>query len=161
MSSPNPGERAVVVDASIVVKWLVTEDDSEFAARLLTMWSAGGTPLFAPQLMVYELSNVLFKKQRRGDITVAASQEILRRFVASFETIEDHPEAQVLALMLAQTHGRPNTYDAHYLGLAQHIGAEFWTADRVLVNAVGRALPWVHHLSEVATSEALGSRSDD
>ena len=34
--------------------------------------------------------------------------------------------------------------DAHYLALAQRLGAEFWTADRRLVQAVQATLPWVN-----------------
>jgi len=34
-------------------------------------------------------------------------------------------------------------YDAHYLALAERLGAEMWTADRRLCQAVGAALPWV------------------
>lgn len=35
------------------------------------------------------------------------------------------------------------TYDAHYLALADQLGAEFWTTDRKLVRAVQPSLPWV------------------
>jgi predicted nucleic acid-binding protein len=39
---------------------------------------------------------------------------------------------------------RPATYDAHYLALAEKLGAEFWTLDQRLFNAVRHQLPWVH-----------------
>ena len=37
-------------------------------------------------------------------------------------------------------------YDAHYLALAERLGAEFWTADRRLQQAVGATLLWVRLL---------------
>jgi hypothetical protein len=41
----------------------------------------------------------------------------------------------------------PAAYDAHYLALAERVGAEFWTTDRRLANKVREALPWVHLLA--------------
>ncbi|MBN1140086.1 MAG: type II toxin-antitoxin system VapC family toxin [Anaerolineae bacterium] len=35
-------------------------------------------------------------------------------------------------------------YDAHYLAVAEHLGAAFWTADRALAHAVQPELNWVH-----------------
>ena len=54
----------LVVDASIAVKWLIHEDDSHVADRLLE----GGHRLFAPQLMTLEVGNVLWNKTRRGEL---------------------------------------------------------------------------------------------
>ncbi len=50
------------------------------------------------------------------------------------------------ALALAGRFSLPAAYDAHYLALAERLGAEFWTADRRLTHAIGAALPWVHQL---------------
>lgn len=47
------------------------------------------------------------------------------------------------ALKLAEALSLPATYDAHYLALAERLGAEFWTADRCLAQAAQKALPWV------------------
>ena len=48
------------------------------------------------------------------------------------------------ALQLAETLSLPAACDAHYLALAERLGAEFWTADARLVRAVQNTLPWVH-----------------
>jgi predicted nucleic acid-binding protein len=40
-------------------------------------------------------------------------------------------------------------YDAFYLALAEEIGAEFWTADRSLVNGAQReGATWTHWIGE-------------
>ncbi len=41
-----------------------------------------------------------------------------------------------------------DSYDAHYLALAEHLGCEFWTADKRLHNAVHEKLPWVRGLGD-------------
>ena len=54
-----------VVDASVVVKWLVDEVHSEEAAALLS----GGTTVIAPALVFAEAANALWAMRRRGDIS--------------------------------------------------------------------------------------------
>ena len=54
----------LVVDASVAVKWLVAEEDSDAADRLL----AGGDDLHAPRLMASEIANALWRKARMGEI---------------------------------------------------------------------------------------------
>ena len=54
----------LVVDASVAVKWLVAEDGSDAADRLLT----DGDDLYAPRLMTSEVANTLWRKVRLGEI---------------------------------------------------------------------------------------------
>ncbi len=53
----------LVVDASVAVKWLVAEDGSDAADRLLT-----DDDLHAPRLMASEVANALWRKARLGEI---------------------------------------------------------------------------------------------
>lgn len=54
-----------VVDASIVVKWLVAEEWSDESSALLD----AGVTLIAPELLFAEVSNALWAMCRRGDVT--------------------------------------------------------------------------------------------
>ena len=47
------------------------------------------------------------------------------------------------AIHLAERYSLNAAYDAHYLALADRLGAEFWTADRRLANSVRHELEWV------------------
>jgi len=50
----------------------------------------------------------------------------------------------LLARKFAQRFSLLVTYDAHYLALADQLGAQFWSADRRLVRKVQSQLDWVH-----------------
>ena len=52
----------VVVDASLVVKWLVEEEDSDTAAALNQFWEKEGIKPLAPHLMVMEVANALHRR---------------------------------------------------------------------------------------------------
>ena len=56
------------------------------------------------------------------------------------------PELHTRALDLAECFSLPAAYDAHYLALADWLGAEFWTADLRLARVVQDELPWVRVL---------------
>jgi predicted nucleic acid-binding protein len=56
------------------------------------------------------------------------------------------PELHARALDLARRLSLPAACDAHYLALADWLGAELWTADRRLARAVEHDLPWVRVL---------------
>jgi predicted nucleic acid-binding protein len=58
------------------------------------------------------------------------------------------PELHARALDLAERLSLPAAYDAHYLALADWLGAEFWTADQRLVRAVQDELPWVRAVGD-------------
>ena len=61
----------VVVDASVVVKWFVSEDESGVAeaAALLADHAAGHLRLVAPALLAHELMGVLVRRLR-GPVTL-------------------------------------------------------------------------------------------
>lgn len=52
------------------------------------------------------------------------------------------------ALDIAGRYRLPAAHDAHYLALAERLGAEFWTADRQLYQAVVGRLAWVNLLGD-------------
>ena len=53
----------LVVDASVAIKWVVEEEGSEAAAGLLD-----GSTLAAPDFLIPECANILWKKVRRGEL---------------------------------------------------------------------------------------------
>src|SRR5712692_8112421 len=60
----------VVVDTSIVIKWVIDETDSSIAVALLARWISEGLIILAPSLLAYEITNVLYQRLRKGSITL-------------------------------------------------------------------------------------------
>ena len=58
----------VVVDTSLVVKWLLPEPDSPSALEQRRRWEAEGVVPSAPDFLLLEVHNVLWKKLQRGEI---------------------------------------------------------------------------------------------
>ncbi len=59
----------LVVDASVAVKWLVEEEHSAEAKRLIT----GPFELFAARLLASEVSNALWRKARLEEMSGSAA----------------------------------------------------------------------------------------
>lgn len=121
---------AVVVDTSVAVKWLLDEPGSESAGRLMTENQA----LLAPDLLLVETANVLWKKIRRGEMPAADLDETLSDLLSL--DINFYGSGLLLgrASRLALQLGHP-VYDCMYLALAAETGAPIATADRRLRRA--------------------------
>lgn len=114
---------AIVIDASVAVKWLVAEELSEFATRLL------GQELAAPALIEAEVTNVLWSKVRRGELSDSEAEACVATFQRAPVRILQMQQLLVPAFRLAVTLAHP-VYDCLYLALAWQLNAVLVTADR-------------------------------
>ena len=121
----------LVVDASVAVKWLVKEEYSTAADRLLD----GSHELYAPRLMASEVGNALWRKVRMGEMErsqagglAAAIPEMAVIWIEDEGICSD-------AVRLSLALDRP-VYDCVYLALAHRIGATLVTADARFANAL-------------------------
>ena len=120
-----------MVDASVAVKWYVPEAQSEEAARLL----ASGRRLLAPDLVVAELGNALWKKVRIGELSEEEAGTIIETFVSACPlTLRASSRLVTAALGLGARFGR-TVYDSLYVALAKVEECRFVTADRPLAQA--------------------------
>ena len=126
--------RTFVIDASVAIKWVVDEGDSAQALALRK-----NSRLIAPDLLIAECANILWKKVQRGEIEPQGAKlagELLSRSDIGLEPMSGlSAEALRLALQL----GHP-AYDCFYLALALAREAVFVTADARFARAIG-ALP--------------------
>jgi predicted nucleic acid-binding protein len=121
-----------IIDASVAIKWVVAEPGSDAAAALL-----GTGPLRAPDLLLVECANVLWKKQRRGELTADLAGLAARLLLqADVELLPSRPLIE-RALGLAVQLDHP-VYDCLYLAAAVAGGQPLVTADALLVTR-GRA----------------------
>lgn len=129
--------RVTVVDASVAVKWYVPEPESALAAALL----AEGSVFLAPDLIVAEFGNALWKKTRAAEVrprelSPREAKTIVDAFVAAPPVrIEPSGPLVAVALDIAVEFGR-TVYDALYLALAVVEDCLLVTADAALVGAL-------------------------
>jgi predicted nucleic acid-binding protein len=121
----------IVVDASVVVKWVLEEQDSGLAEAL------SSRPMTAPNLLLVECASALLRRARAGDLPAEAVPAKLRALrvapirLAAAERYLD--EAVELAIRLQHP-----IYDCLYLAMAVARRAQVVSADRRFVTAVRR-----------------------
>ncbi len=121
----------LVVDSSVVIKWPVPEAHTADALRYLDP----DIERDAPELLLAETSNILWKKVNRGELTRADAEKIAADIVQADVNI--HPMGPLLlpSLRIALATGRSG-YDSIYLALADELSTRMVTADRRLFNAL-------------------------
>jgi predicted nucleic acid-binding protein len=122
-----------VIDASVAMKWLIPETLSEEAVRLLE----AGEELIAPEMLMIEAANVLWRKAVQRELTAAEADRALALLGESGIDLRPvHPLAG-RALELARTLSHP-VYDCVYLSLAERERATLVSADSRFLAAVAR-----------------------
>ncbi len=137
----------LVIDASIAIKWVVQEPGTDQALALRRH------QLLAPDLLVAECANILWKKKTRGELTpdeAAAAASLLER--ADIDLAPMRPLLHA-ATRLAISLDHP-AYDCVYLALAQANGIAFATADVGFFNKV-RQTPAAAAIVTLAQAAAL------
>ncbi len=133
--------KVFVIDASVAVKWYIPEPYSDQAVYYLELLKAGQAKLLAPELIIAELGNVLWKKEVSGELARCEVQLIGETLASSFpaELMDNRlmlPAALELAIDLKMT-----LYDSLYLALAIVKNAALVTADKKLAKLAGAVLP--------------------
>jgi len=130
------GRELVVVDASAMVVLLVDGGaDGEWVADRLR-----GTRLAAPQLMPFEVTNVLRRQVIRRALT--EPQGRVAREAFGLLPVELWACA-LLADRMWELRDNASAYDASYLALAERVGAPLITGDRRLATVPGIQCPVV------------------
>jgi predicted nucleic acid-binding protein len=120
-----------VVDASVVAKWFIPEVHSADALRYLD----DANELAAPDLLLPETANILWKKLRRHEIEWDVARRIARAVRTAPIRIQPSEPLMDAALDLAVRLDR-SAYDSLYLVLAISGQCRLVTADRRLYNAL-------------------------
>jgi predicted nucleic acid-binding protein len=136
-----------IVDASVALKWYLSEDDSEAALALL----ASGERLIAPHLIVAELCNGAWRLIRRGELRTEQLAIIARGVPGVFTTLHGSASLAARAAAIALELDHP-VYDCFYLALSEAQNAPLVTADRrlILKTEATPFAPRTVHLREAA-----------
>ncbi|OGC22144.1 hypothetical protein A3J90_01820 [candidate division WOR-1 bacterium RIFOXYC2_FULL_37_10] len=124
------GKPLSVLDASVVLKWFVQENGSDKSREIQNKYLAGSIKIIVPDLLLYEISNVLrynksFSKKEIDEILTSLSEMGIEVFPINYNLIKD---AVNLAYKFDIT-----VYDACYVALALTLSTNLITADAKLL----------------------------
>ena len=124
----------LLVDTSILVKWVHEEGESEVrAARdLLAAHRAGVERILALDLAAYELGNVLLRALGLPAAVVVQQLELVRLLCGPL--VHPRPSWHAVAADLGERHGL-TFYDASWAAAAGELGCLLVSADRALLAA--------------------------
>ncbi|MBI2908029.1 MAG: type II toxin-antitoxin system VapC family toxin [Chloroflexi bacterium] len=143
---------AVVVDASVAVKWVLAEEFTDRAQSLLKASLEARQPILGPPHLLVEVANALYRRGREGKqgsgITEAESKEALTQFLEYPVQLLSPRGLYQEAFEFARSHRLSSIYDSLYVVLARMEDVELWTDDRILLKAVEAWAPWVRWIGE-------------
>ena len=135
--------KAVVVDASVAVKWCLPIEDEQLvreAEELLASYRARDIAFLVPDLFWLELASALWKAVRKRKIdrnrAERGSSLVTDLGIPTIPSFDLVPEA----LDLSMIHDR-TVYDSIYVALALQYKADLFTADERLANALAARFP--------------------
>jgi predicted nucleic acid-binding protein len=124
---------SIVVDASVVLKWFIPENDSEQAAVVLGY----GDQFVVPDFLFAEVANALRVKMRRGELADREARAILKALHTVPFVVEPSLSHIQPALDIANE-TRITVFDGLYIAVAVASKAAFATADRRLLRVAAR-----------------------
>lgn len=123
--------RTLVIDSSVCIKWFSKdgEDDLDNALLILNLLKDGKIIVVSPELVLYELANVLYYKPGFDlEKTRIALEEFLN---LGIELIKIYKDMVLLANEIMYELG-VTFYDSSYLAVARFFELKFITADKKL-----------------------------
>lgn len=142
----------IVLDASAVIPLMIPHPLTPQAEQSIRQWKVRNDKLISPCLMPVELASVLRHLVYLGKLdtekAVLASRLVMQ---LGIHFVCPTPESLEASLRWAERLGQSKAYDAHYVAVSEVEVAEFWSADRRLINNLqSQGVEWAHWLGEIA-----------
>ncbi len=129
----------LVVDASVAVKWFILEPETADARALIE----GPDPLIAPDLVVPEVINVVWRTADQGrSRSETRSTEMCPKPCRRCSPSSGRASWLARDAFEIAAELRHPVYDCFYLALAESEDAVMVTADRRLLGSLGTAPAW-------------------
>jgi len=126
--------KRVVLDASVISKWFIEEEDSDKALEIRDLYVQGRIGLSSPLLVLYELGNVLLK---HPSLTMEVAGRAFDAFLGLQIDLKSFAEVGLLKdCMEISKKFNVTFYDASYVSLSKLYNAGFVTADKQLYEKI-------------------------
>lgn len=133
-----------VVDASVALKWQL--DDEEYVTEACSLRDAWlkkrKLELFAPTLILYEVTNGFISAILKGRIKSSDARVGIINFLKTGVQLQDPPPLNVFRISMKY---KITAYDAAYLALAETLKCNMWTGDKHFFRSVmpHRLIRWI------------------
>lgn len=131
-----PG-RQIVCDASVIVKWVIKEDYSDYAERIRIDHLNGRITVAIPSIAIAEVASALRKYYLRKLISEDYMRRALDLLSNSLLRVYDVTWGSVISASELSIKYGISIYDAIYVDLAMRLNTVMYTADDVLVKSLG------------------------
>ena len=135
-----------VLDASVCLKWVLDEDDSDKARVIRDEFRTALRDFIAPDIFAVECAHALTKGERKGTVVAPDSlyDEVMLDAPQFFSSLPLMMRAMEIARM-----ARIAVYDCVYVALAEREGCDLITADQRVINALGTKMNFIVALSSL------------
>lgn len=141
--------RRVVLDASVILKWYLTDENyGAKAMDLLFQYTSNELEILAPSLLEYELVNGLLIAQRKSRIKEEDFVKAIEGFIDLGIKLIDLSAFYSKLLHFFRDY-QCSIYDASYLAIADKERIMMITSNRELYNMVKRDLKWVKWIGDI------------
>jgi len=137
---------SLVVDASVVLKWYIPDEQIECADRIKIDFLDKRVLLLAPSIIHYEINNVVLNAVKSNRLSLNKATLALRDFYYSDIKFHSSPSLLLFSFKVAEKLNI-SSYDASYVALCQMAKAPFYTADPRLLEKVKNKVPLVKPLA--------------
>jgi predicted nucleic acid-binding protein len=145
-----PKSSVVVVDSSTALYTVLDYPLSSHVEAHWETWIDADVRISAPRLWINEVTSVIHKAFMLKEISEASAQDALNAALSlGVELFDEDITLCNNAFSFATRLEQLAAYDSFYLALAERLDAEFWTADKRLVNGARQlGATWVHWIGE-------------
>lgn len=126
-------KEALVLDASVIVKWFSDEEYTDIALAIMDKFLRGTLDIFVPELMFYEVSNaVRYNKAFSEEDRIQIVEDL---FSIGFNILTSNKEILSMAMKLAVDTDTP-IYDNVYLAVGRLKNCHLITTDKEYVKKI-------------------------
>ena len=137
-----------VLDASVALKWVLTEPDSPKTLSVRADFRKQLHELLAPDVYPVEVAHALTRAERRGLIKPPQATRLLTDVLSTPMPLHAYRPLLPRAVAISSAM-RCGVYDCLYVALAEAEGCEFITADDKLVKNLQARFPFIVSLASL------------
>jgi predicted nucleic acid-binding protein len=133
-----------VIDASVAARFLLVEELSDKAERLLQRFHDDAIELKAPGLVRYEVGNTLWKAVKQKMINAQEASQKFSQFIKLKVDCVELDEQECVDALTWALKNDTTYYDSVYVKASEMAGATLLTADDAFYEKASEEVPTLH-----------------